>query len=118
MKAPVNVYYELKGFYQVGASTVAESQNHRLYVNSRDDNQLRGEEVDLSTLKSNCGNKTTDGDRILNPCGSVANSLFNDIYTLVSPMTLTLNESHIAWKYDLEKFKNPSNYGDPSYKWL
>ena len=84
-------------------------------MNSRDDNQLRGEEVDLSTLKSNCGNKTMDGDRILNPCGSVANSLFNDIYTLV---TLTLNESPIAWKYDLEKFKNPSNYGDPSYKWL
>lgn len=59
-------------------------------MSSRDDNQLLGKEVDLDTLKSNCGNKTMDGDKILNPCGSIANSLFNDVLTLIPP---SFNES-------------------------
>lgn len=90
-------------------------------MSSRDDNQLLGKEVDLDTLKSNCGNKTMDGDKILNPCGSIANSLFNDVLTLIPPSfneSLRLDEHGIAWKYDLLKFKNPDSYGDPKYKWL
>lgn len=90
-------------------------------MNSRDDAQLRGEEVDLDTLTANCGNKTMDGDKILNPCGSVANSFFNDVFTFVpsdSQTNLYLDERGIAWKYDLDKFDNPQNYGDAKYKWL
>ena len=86
-------------------------------MNSRNDEQLRGEQVSLSTLESSCGNKTIENGLILNPCGSVANSLFNDVFTLVdSPYKL--NESNISWKYDREKFHNPSNYGEEGYKWL
>ena len=53
----------------------------------------------------------------MNPCGSVANSLFNDVVTL-HDSDYVLNEHDISWKYDREKFNNPSNYGDPNYKWL
>ena len=69
--------------------------------------------MDLDTLKTNCGNKTMDGDKILNPCGSIANSLFNDVFTLIPPSfneLLRLDEHGIAWKYDLQKFKNPKSY--------
>ncbi len=86
-------------------------------MNSRDDNQLRGVDVPLATLESNCGNTTKEDGLILNPCGSVANSLFNDVFTL-HDSDYVLNEHDISWKYDREKFNNPSNYGDPNYKWL
>ena len=86
-------------------------------MNSRDDDQLRGVDVPYSTLESNCGNVTMEAGLILNPCGSVANSLFNDVFTLADS-TYTLNEHDISWKYDREKFNNPSNYGSPGYKWL
>lgn len=86
-------------------------------MNSRNDKQLNGEIVSLQELESSCGNKTMENDLILNPCGSVANSLFNDIFTLVdSPYELI--ESGISWKYDREKFHNPPNYGAEGYKWL
>lgn len=86
-------------------------------MNSRNDAQLYGEEVALEDLEESCGNKTLENGLILNPCGSVANSLFNDIFTLVdSPYELI--ESGISWKYDREKFHNPANYGDAKYKWL
>lgn len=86
-------------------------------MNSRNDKQLNGEIVSLQELESSCGNKTMENDLILNPCGSVANSLFNDIFTLVdSPYELI--ESGISWKYDRDKFHNPPNYGAEGYKWL
>lgn len=86
-------------------------------MNSRDDNQLRGEDVSVSTLESNCGNKTYDGSLILNPCGSIANSLFNDIFHLKTE-GYVLNEHDISWKYDREKYKNPSEYDESKYKYL
>lgn len=83
MKAPVYVYYQLDNFYQ----------NHRRYVASRSDAQLRG---DASASTSDCSPlKVTNEDVIkynstsstplvsskkpynLNPCGLIANSLFN-----------------------------------------
>lgn len=83
MAAPVYVYYQLDNFYQ----------NHRRYVASRSDAQLRG---DASASTSDCSPLTTvtnttkwnstadeplDDDTSveykLNPCGLIANSLFN-----------------------------------------
>lgn len=117
MKAPIHLYYELSNFYQVSFNVILHNQNHRLYVNSRDDNQLRGEEVDISTLQTNCGNKTYDGELILNPCGSIANSFFNDVYHLKTD-DYVLNEHDIAWKYDRDKYSNPSEYDETKYKYL
>ncbi|KAI9914253.1 hypothetical protein PsorP6_004960 [Peronosclerospora sorghi] len=86
MKAPVYLYYQLDNFYQ----------NHRRYVQSRSDSQLRGNALAStkdcspltttgtgvlkynSTAEKPIGNKETD--YILMPCGLIANSLFNDIY--------------------------------------
>ncbi|KAG6964108.1 hypothetical protein JG687_00006183 [Phytophthora cactorum] len=86
MKAPVYLYYQLDNFYQ----------NHRRYVQSRSDAQLRG---DATASTSDCSPLTTSGtgvskfnstaeaaigdnetDYTLMPCGLIANSLFNDIF--------------------------------------
>lgn len=83
MKAPVYVYYQLDNFYQ----------NHRRYVASRSDAQLRG---DASASISDCSPLKVTNDPVLkynstsstplvstnatynlNPCGLIANSLFN-----------------------------------------
>jgi hypothetical protein len=82
MKGPVFVYYQLDNFYQ----------NHRRYVQSRSDAQLRGDAKastsDCSPLteaknviKYNSTSSTplvpTNGTYTVNPCGLIANSLFN-----------------------------------------
>lgn len=72
MESPVYLYYKLDNFYQ----------NHRRYVKSRNDDQLRGIEVtDFSKLKDCEPLITTDGsedvNKILVPCGLIANSVFN-----------------------------------------
>lgn len=73
MKKPVYFYYKLTNFYQ----------NHRRYVKSRDDKQLRG---DLSATMSSCEplieyNGFNNGSKSLYPCGLIANSYFNDTFT-------------------------------------
>lgn len=132
MKAPIFVYYQLDNFYQ----------NHRRYVQSRSDAQLRGDAsastTDCSPLKKtgtavikyNSTSSTplvsTPNNYMLNPCGLIANSLFNDIFW-VNSLTLPdngakyyqgdtyngktlvnlLDQTNIAWKSDIDtKFKN------------
>jgi len=105
MKMPVYAYYSLHNFYQ----------NHRRYVKSRSDKQLRGETLASSALSDCDPLKTANDGALLNPCGLIANSLFNDIITLNSSTVgaegagLTLQSNDIAWKSDIEnKFKNPA----------
>ncbi|TMW62526.1 hypothetical protein Poli38472_005144 [Pythium oligandrum] len=129
MKAPIFLYYQLDNFYQ----------NHRRYVQSRSDAQLRG---DASASTSDCSplqdstkvvkyNSTnskpidsTEKVYQLNPCGLIANSLFNDIFWVNSiqvdgkkyyqddkyndkKVVNLLDQSGIAWKSDIDtKFKN------------
>jgi len=64
------MYYSLTNYYQ----------NHRRYVKSRSDYQLRGEDVGYSSLEgSDCapfiGNDSTR--QAYAPCGAIANSMFN-----------------------------------------
>lgn len=101
MKHPVYVYYELTNFYQ----------NHRRYVKSRNDQQLRGDKVtNLDSCKPL--DKTANGSSIV-PCGLIAWSLFNDTYqfttTAAGPNASTINvdKSGIAWKSDVS-----SKFGD------
>jgi len=107
MKSPVYFYYELRNFYQ----------NHRRYVKSRSDPQLRGQHV-LSDLAS-CDPLQTWNGTTLYPCGLIANSFFNDTFfgtycpdgTTCSPLIVnaTWFEYDIAWASDKEaKFKLPS----------
>ena len=44
--------------------------------------------------------------RILQPCGLIANSYFNDVITLTNN-GIAMDETGIAWESDKEKFKNP-----------
>lgn len=108
MGPPVLFYYHLTSFYQ----------NHRRYVNSFLDKQLKGDAVDGSTVNgSNCNPLTNahpvnkpQGDPLpIYPCGLVANSMFNDTFS--SPILLNAqsgdnktyemtNNSGIAWASD------------------
>lgn len=69
MRGPVAVLYQLSNF----------NQNHRLYVKSRLDANLRGEVVtDSRTLADACSPLVYAPDgRILHPCGLIAQSWFN-----------------------------------------
>jgi hypothetical protein len=97
------VYYELDNFYQ----------NHRTYVKSRSDKQLLGEDVDDTDL-ADCAprkSKRVNGDKkTLWPCGLVATSLFDDIFTL-NTTDLSMSERGIAWDTDvMNKFANPDAF--------
>jgi len=96
----VLLYYKLTNFYQ----------NHRRYVNSLDQNQLKGSSVSPKSLNSGqCSPLATNADqKIFYPCGLIANSLFNDTYsglTLVdSSTTYNFSESGIAWPGEAKKY--------------
>jgi len=72
LNSPIYIYYKLTNFYQ----------NHRVYIESYDLDQLKGSAVNLSTLDKNCKplNKDNTTGKIIYPCGLVANSLFNDTF--------------------------------------
>mmetsp|Transcript_28885 Transcript_28885/g.68110 ORF Transcript_28885/g.68110 Transcript_28885/m.68110 type:complete len:342 (-) Transcript_28885:60-1085(-) len=106
MEAPVYVYYQLDNFYQ----------NHRRYVKSRSDAQLRGELVDGAYMGADdledCDPLIYDPnatDKVLYPCGLIAYSFFNDV--IGRPMAVgedSWSESDISWASDREsKFLNP-----------
>ena len=74
---PILFYYRLTNFYQ----------NHRRYVKSFDVNQLKGNDVSLSSIKSGeCDPldvaPAANGkpERPYYPCGLIANSMFNDTF--------------------------------------
>mmetsp|Transcript_12754 Transcript_12754/g.24201 ORF Transcript_12754/g.24201 Transcript_12754/m.24201 type:complete len:396 (+) Transcript_12754:373-1560(+) len=94
MKAPVYFYYQLHNYYQ----------NHRRYVKSRSDKQLRGEDPDEEGFLDSLGLGSNDLDDcipqkertvdegdgsgleegqvgVINPCGLIAWSYFNDTYS-------------------------------------
>ncbi|KAJ5078495.1 cell cycle control protein [Anaeramoeba ignava] len=99
MKHPVYFYYELTNFYQ----------NHRRYVKSRCDEQLRGQSVTYNDMKD-CKPKRSRNDKdnpddFYLPCGLIAASNFNDTFTIKNQASevVGFDSSGIAWKSDLEK---------------
>ncbi|KAJ6891777.1 hypothetical protein NC651_025081 [Populus alba x Populus x berolinensis] len=93
MRQPIYVYYQLDNFYQ----------NHRRYVKSRSDDQLKSasKENDTSSCKPE---DIATGRGAIVPCGLIAWSLFNDTYNFSRQnMPLTVNKKGIAWKSDKEK---------------
>ena len=104
MESPVYVYYELENFYQ----------NHQRYLASLDSDQLTGENLKKDDL-STCSPLKSNGSKTLNPCGVIANSLFNDVISLSAATELahgvSMRENHLAWKSDLnDKFKQPDGF--------
>ncbi|CAJ1958207.1 unnamed protein product [Sphenostylis stenocarpa] len=91
MKSPIHVYYQLDNFYQ----------NHRRYVKSRSDEQLRDRSEENST--STCKPEDTANGKAIVPCGLIAWSLFNDTYSFSRVnQSLKVNKEGISWKSDRE----------------
>jgi hypothetical protein len=118
MEHPIYVYYELDNFYQ----------NHRRYVKSRSNSQLKGSYLEVDDISS-CSPITTmadlgktetidgtqlDGDVPAHPCGLIAKSFFNEKYELkLGDTRIDINEKGIAWETDKnDLFKN----GGSDYK--
>jgi hypothetical protein len=107
MKAPVYLYYRLDNYYQ----------NHRRYVKSRNDNQLRGsvplaysDLSDCDPYISSGGSQDDPPEKFYFPCGLIARSVFNDTFFLFNETgePIMLRKDGIAWESDREKkFKNP-----------
>lgn len=102
MKQPIYVYYELGNYYQ----------NHRRYVMSVSEQQLRGLSPSASDL-DNCKPKDVVNGQVVCPCGMVAWTLFNDTFEFSTngfysePGTLYVNQTAIAWAVDREeRFNN------------
>ncbi|PWA45313.1 hypothetical protein CTI12_AA380320 [Artemisia annua] len=90
MVAPIFVYYQLENFYQ----------NHRRYVKSKNDKQLRDPKAANETKNCYPEAYTADNKPIV-PCGLIAWSLFNDTYKLSTRGNpLTIDKKGIAWKSD------------------
>jgi len=110
MEPPIWVYYELDGFHQ----------NHRRYIKSRSNTQLRegtGTPKILEEDIPECEPWVTTGERVNYPCGVVARSVFNDTYVLRvrnsegdawRKLPLDSRAKTIAWPADVNhgKFSN------------
>lgn len=98
MAAPVLVYYQLSNFHQ----------NYRKYYQSLDPYQLAGSVgVQDAVSRENCFPLNQLGNTTLNPCGLIANTMFNDVIRLVggrdsAGVELKMSEEGIAWQSDLE----------------
>ncbi|KAI5676026.1 hypothetical protein M9H77_06976 [Catharanthus roseus] len=108
MKNPIFIYYQLDNFYQ----------NHRRYVKSRSDKQLRSPKYEDVTKP--CEPEAHNGNKPIVPCGLVAWSLFNDTYWFsLKNKAVTVNKKDIAWDSDKEyKFGSrvyPKNFQNGSF---
>lgn len=91
MKQPIYVYYQLDNFYQ----------NHRRYVKSRSDQQLR--DNSSADEVSDCKPEDSTSNGSIVPCGLIAWSLFNDTYSFsINNTPLNVNKKGISWKSDRE----------------
>jgi len=126
MKKNVFVYYRLKKFYQ----------NHRRYIKSKSNKQLKGNKMEESSIKSDCepiilnkdiyeGVMSVDGltpldpNGVAHPCGLIAKSFFNDTYVIQKigeENEISISDKDIAWSIDKDKFKNSPNYTTHQWK--
>lgn len=105
----VLLYYKLTNFFQ----------NHRRYVQSYDSNQLKGDNRSIHDLQNgNCKPVATTENKVIYPCGLIANSLFNDTFTnltLLNPSegsspTYNLTSQGIAWPGEAKKYSSTPGY--------
>ena len=125
MKKNVFVYYRLKKFYQ----------NHRRYIKSKSNKQLKGNIMKENEIKDDCdpiilnkdiydGVKSLNGEildpnGVAHPCGLIAKSFFNDSFEIIKQggnEEIIILGNDIAWKVDKEKYHDSENYG--SHQWM
>jgi len=107
LQPPVFMYYRLTSFYQ----------NHRRYVKSMDSDQLKGKAVTADTLNGgDCKPLAIYNEKIVYPCGLIANSMFNDTFsnaTLLSPQSsYEFSSKNIAWPGEARKYATKPGYTD------
>lgn len=113
LDAPVLLYYRLTNFFQ----------NHRRYVRSFDQDQLKGNKRSVKDISgSDCDPLQIDEDtgKPYYPCGLIANSVFNDTFNAPvwlntagdgsSNTTYNMTNKGIAWSSD------SALYGETDYK--
>jgi LEM3 (ligand-effect modulator 3) family / CDC50 family len=109
---PVMLYYRLTNFYQ----------NHRRYVKSVDEGQLKGQNKTSAQLESDGGCTpltTAPNGKPYYPCGLIANSLFND--TFQPPVLLNVggssasNETYNMTAQDINWSSDASRFGKTTY---
>jgi hypothetical protein len=120
MEYPIKVFYELSDFFQ----------SHNIYRNDKCALQLQGDPdySDADYCSDFCKHYLTEAttDKEYYPCGMIANSMFNDIFTITTtpPAVLgsntdfggaaaapTIRTTGIAWEGDREKlYKNRPTY--------
>lgn len=120
---PIMVYYQLENFYQ----------DHRKYIKSKSLGQLRGQNLTISDIATDCepittvkdlgfyksiGNFTFAPTDTANPCGLIAKSLFNDTFKLLqkSDEEIFINETNIAWDSDF-KGRYKRNFNSSYVQW-
>jgi len=136
MKKPVMVYYQVDGV----------TQNHRFYMDSKSDKQLKGEEVDKEELKKDkiCEGALTEDEMdygwnyeygqqatssssdLANPCGLIAKTYFKDKFTNWKLGGVTLNkeeldEEEIAYQSDIDTYEGVADkggYGEHFLVWM
>lgn len=115
MEEPVFLYYELTEMYR----------NHRLYVKSLSNEQLAGEDLSKSEISETCENiqevkdlwaysgsgvaASLHPEAVANPCGLIANSLFNDTFAFVQP-AITMRRHGISWYEDDSRYEKLENW--------
>ncbi|XP_057715897.1 cell cycle control protein 50B [Corythoichthys intestinalis] len=104
-EGPVFFYYGLSNYFQ----------NYRRYGVSRDDNQLYGDLTSFKEPTDQCEPYRYNGNkRPIVPCGSIANSMFNDTFNLFQIVNgqrkvVPLDGKGISWWTDYNvKFRNPT----------
>ncbi|KAE9555121.1 hypothetical protein FO519_001696 [Halicephalobus sp. NKZ332] len=101
LEGDVYFYYTLSNYFQ----------NHRRYLKSRNDKQLMGDLSSVSECDPYDKVNTSTGVKSIAPCGAIANSMFNDSFTLFDQngLPVTWSYSEVLWDVDREKkFKNPA----------
>lgn len=112
---PLYMYYHLTNFFQ----------NHRMYLESYDLEQLKGIAVTPGDIASDCSPLDFSGHgddrKIIYPCGLIANSYFNDTIsnlTLLNTQSAENNETYImsqqgiSWSSDRDHRYKKTDY-DP-----
>jgi hypothetical protein len=103
VEGPLYVYYQLKNFYQ----------NHRRYFQSRSLYQLSGQRLDFAEVELDCNPLIKNGSQLLNPCGLIASTYFNDVFevnTVASSSPFVMDESDIAIPSDMDTFKQVNGF--------
>ncbi|KAL4427090.1 hypothetical protein ABPG74_004500 [Tetrahymena malaccensis] len=115
MSSPIFFYYQLDNFFQT----------HRKFYQSKDIQQLRGQDRSASDLVScapfitnaDMGKTVSIGGFPLNPtdpaipCGLIAKTFFNDTFKMYQQdsSNIPINDSDIAWDVDMEYNYKPTN---------